>query len=133
MLASAEASPGLPVAATESVIASAKSEPSDRPTTATQPHAVPSPTVDASPTVPVTSPAASARYTHPDHASAEERRAAPRDCDHVEQRDERAGAALAPAALDERVGEPRVQAEEAERLEAEHEGRRPGKPLRHGR
>ena len=52
------------MAATESVIASANSEPSDRLTTATQPHAVPSPTVDASPTVPSTSPAAaSARYT----------------------------------------------------------------------
>ena len=64
---------------------------------------------------------------HPDHASAEERdEQHPRDCDHVEHRDECAGTALAPAALDECVGEPRVQAEEAERLEAEHEGRRPG-------
>ena len=63
MLASAAASPGPPVAATESVIASANSEPSDRLMSATQPHALPSPTVDASPTVPVTSPAeASARY-----------------------------------------------------------------------
>ena len=120
---------GRSVAATESVIASANSEPSDRLTTATQPHAVPSPTVDASPTVPSHEPRCGERevHAHPDHASAEEGdEQHPRDCDHVEQREERAGAALGPAALDERVGEPRIEAEEAERLEAEHESRRPG-------
>ena len=117
------------MAATESVIASANSEPSDRLTTATQPHAVPSPTVEASPTVPSHEPAAaSARYTGTPitRPQSSETSSTPGIAITLSNATKRAGAALGPAALDQRVGEPRVEAEEAERLEAEHESRRPG-------